>query len=94
MGVCADTFNNYLFAIGRILILDGKAMMMELVFSFLINTWKDLPEVGLWAQENIGGVETLITKMREEDQILCALEKNRLLSFDGQWKKRDQTKSP
>ncbi len=61
---------------------------MELVFSFLLNTWKDFPELNAWAEEHLGGTQPLIEEVQKEEQILCILEKNRLLSYDGRRKKQ------
>ncbi|MEN0057890.1 MAG: hypothetical protein AAGB31_03575 [Bdellovibrio sp.] len=67
---------------------------MEMVFSFLVNTWQGLPEVKQWAQEHIGASDVLLTKLKREEQILCALEKQRFLAYDGQWKKREYLRVP
>lgn len=68
--------------------------MMELVFSFLLNTWKGFPEVDSWAGEHLGGMESLIAELAREEQILCSLERHRLLSYDSQWKKEANLKIP
>ncbi|WP_415061306.1 hypothetical protein [Bdellovibrio sp.] len=67
---------------------------MELVFSFLLNTWKDFPEMSAWADEHLGGTHSLIEGIKEEEQIFCILEKNHLLSYDGRRKKQLKIKIP
>ncbi|UOF00151.1 hypothetical protein [Bdellovibrio reynosensis] len=69
-------------------------MLIEWIFSFMITTWQHLPEVETWANENLGGVESLTAEILREEEILCVLEKHALLSFDSQWTKRDRLKIP
>ncbi|MEK2643917.1 hypothetical protein [Bdellovibrio sp. BCCA] len=69
-------------------------MLMELVFSFLLNVWSHFPEADSWAAEHVGGIEAATAEMAFEEQILCSLENQRLLSYDNRWKKEASLKVP
>ncbi|WP_374077035.1 hypothetical protein [Bdellovibrio bacteriovorus] len=69
-------------------------MMMAVVFSFLLNTWKSFPEVDFGADEHGDRVKSLIAEIVKEEQILCSLERHHLLSYDGQWRKQTNLKIP
>lgn len=62
--------------------------MIELVFSFILNTWGGLQTVHTWAQSNLGGAQVLTDLVYRDQQILCALERQGALVYDGQWKER------
>ena len=68
--------------------------MIELVFSFIISTWGGLTVVQEWADASIGGIEVLTERIHKEEQILCALERQGMLVYDGQWKEKLQVAVP
>jgi hypothetical protein len=68
--------------------------MIELVFSFILSTWSGLGVVQEWADEQLGGSHVLTERINHEEQILCALERQGLLVYDGQWKDKVQLNIP
>lgn len=42
----------------------------------------------------MGGVDVVISEIKKEEQILCSLEHNQLLSYDARWKKNENLKIP
>ncbi|KYG66947.1 hypothetical protein AZI86_07950 [Bdellovibrio bacteriovorus] len=68
--------------------------MIELVFSFILSTWGGLTVVQEWADDHIGGFQVLTDRIHKEEQILCALERQGMLVYDGQWKEKTQLPIP
>ena len=68
-------------------------MALDLIFSFLLNTWQSFPGTNSWAEEHLQGVD-IVAEIKKEEQILCSLERQRLLAYDARWKKRDQLEIP
>lgn len=68
-------------------------MALDLIFSFLLNTWQSFPGVNTWAEEHLNGVD-IVAEIKREEQILCSLERQRLLSYDARWKKRARLEMP
>lgn len=66
--------------------------MIELVFSFVLNTWGGLGMVHSWADTHLGGAHMLTERMSTEREILCALEMRGDLVYDGRW--REKTRLP
>lgn len=69
-------------------------MAIDLIFSFLLNTWQSFPGINSWADEHMGGVDVIISEIKKEEQILCSLEHNQLLAYDARWKKSEKLKIP
>lgn len=61
-------------------------MFVDLVFSFLLSTWKSLPELGF--DPSYRGV------ILSEAATLCGLERAHLLGYDGQWHEKESLNIP
>lgn len=68
--------------------------MIELVFSFILSTWGGMGVVQEWADSHLGGVSVLTDRIYQQQQILCTLERQGLLVYDGQWKEKFQLQIP